>query len=32
MTKSHFPFIVSVLAFHHGRHHRSDQTMATASH
>jgi len=28
---SHFPLIVSALAFHHGRHHRSDQTMAPAS-
>jgi len=29
---SHFPLIVSALAFRHGRHHRSDQTRATASH
>ena len=24
---SHFPLIVSALAFHHGRHHRSDQAL-----
>jgi len=28
---SHFPLVVSALAFHHGRHHRSDQPIPATS-